>query len=86
MRLSAKRNAELFLALVLIAAAFVVPRGSSIHAQVPAAPAAGLDSSKLPDAQGIHLGMPVEQALAVMKSLFPASTYLQTVTAGTNFR
>jgi hypothetical protein len=51
-------------------------------AQIPTAPAAGLDPSKLPDVVGIHLGMPVEQALAVMKSLFPDSTYLQSVTAG----
>jgi hypothetical protein len=51
-------------------------------AQILTAPAAGLDPSKLPDVVGIHLGMPVEQALAVMKSLFPDSTYLQSVTAG----
>ena len=76
------RSTGLFLASILLAAAFVGSRGASIHAQAPVAPAAGLDPSKLPDVVGIHLGMPVAQALAVMKSLFPDSTYLQSVTAG----
>lgn len=81
MRHSAIRTTGLFLALILIAAAFVIPRGASMEAQVTAAPAAGLDPSKLPDAQGIHLGMPIEQALALMKSQFPASTNQLKVTA-----
>jgi hypothetical protein len=47
--------------------------------QIPA-PAVGLDPSKLPDAVGIHLGMPIEQASAMMKSIFPAATYTTTAT------
>jgi len=39
--------------------------------QVPAAPAAGIDSSKMPDAIGIHLGMSPQEVLAIMKPHFP---------------
>jgi hypothetical protein len=42
--------------------------------QVPAAPAGGLDASKLPDVVGIHLGMTVPQALAAVKSKYPANS------------
>ncbi len=80
MRHSAARTAGLSLALLLVAVVFVGSRGSLLQAQAPAAPAAGLDWSKLPDAVGIHLGMPAEQAAAMMKSQFPASTYTQTAT------
>jgi len=81
MRHSAIRTTRLFFELILVAAALVIPRSASMEAQVPTAPAAGLDPSKLPDAQGIHLGMPIEQALALMKSQFPASTNQLKVTA-----
>jgi hypothetical protein len=40
-------------------------------AQVPAGPAGGVIASKLPDAEGVHLGMSVAQATAVMKGQFP---------------
>jgi hypothetical protein len=46
-----------------------------------AAPAASVDPSKLPDVEGIHLGMSAEQASAIMKGLFPAGTHSLTVTA-----
>jgi hypothetical protein len=39
-------------------------------AQVPAGPAGGVLASKLPDAEGVHLGMSVAEATAVMKGLF----------------
>jgi len=42
-------------------------------AQVPAGPTGGVIATKLPDAEGVHLGMSVAQATAVMKSLFPGS-------------
>jgi hypothetical protein len=54
--------------------------GASSPTQVSSTPAAGVDPSKLPDAVGIHLGMPIEQASAMMKSQFPAGTYTQTFT------
>jgi len=38
-----------------------------------AAPAGGLDSSKLPDVVGVHLGMTIPQAMAVVKSKYPAN-------------
>lgn len=41
-------------------------------AQVPPAPAGGLNPSKLPDVMGIHMGMPVQQAVALVKSEWPA--------------
>jgi len=82
MRHTAIRGTGLFLAFVSIAGLFVSSRVASLQAQVPAAPAAGLDQSRLPDVVGIHLGMSVEQASAMMKSLFPAGTNTLTVTAG----
>jgi len=44
-------------------------------------PAAAVDASKLPDIEGIHLGMSVEQASAIMKTLFPPGTHTLTATA-----
>jgi hypothetical protein len=44
--------------------------------------ACGVDPSKLPDIEGIHLAMPVEQASRVMKSLFPTGTHTLSITAG----
>ena len=41
------------------------------NAQIPAAPAAGLDPSKLPDISGIHLGMPVADAKVALQKLYP---------------
>ena len=38
---------------------------------VPVAPAGGVDPSKLPDIQGIHLGTSPEDALARLKVLYP---------------
>jgi hypothetical protein len=69
------------LVLILLAAVFPGPPGISLQAQVPAPPASGVDPSRLPDIEGIHLGMPIEQASALMKSLFPASTHTLSVTA-----
>jgi len=40
---------------------------------VPAALAGGIDATKLPDIEGIHLGMTIPQALAVLKPLYPTS-------------
>ena len=73
------RTAGLFPALVLMAAALAGPSCGS--AQTAVAPAVHIDAAKLPDIEGIHLGMSVEQAAAIMKSLFPAGTHTLTVTA-----
>jgi hypothetical protein len=40
-------------------------------AQPLAAPSGGLDSSKLPDVVGVHLGMTVPQAMAIVKAKYP---------------
>jgi hypothetical protein len=39
--------------------------------QFPPAPPGGLNFSKLPDVMGINIGMPVQQAVAVVKSKWP---------------
>jgi hypothetical protein len=45
--------------------------GHGAPVQVPAAPAGGIDPSKMPDVVGIHLGMPPQDVIAKMKVLFP---------------
>lgn len=40
-------------------------------AGVPAAPPGGVDPSKLPDTDGLHLGMSQDQAVAIVKRLYP---------------
>ncbi len=45
----------------------------TLSAGVPAAPPGGIDAAKLPDTNGVHLGMRQDQALAVMKKLYPAN-------------
>jgi hypothetical protein len=39
--------------------------------QIPAAPAGGIDPSKLPDIQGIHLGMSPDDLISKLKVLYP---------------
>lgn len=58
--------------VVLLAA--VSFAGASVSAQTvqfPPAPPGGLNFSKLPDVMGINIGMPVQQAVAVVKSKWP---------------
>ena len=50
----------------------------SLPAGVPAPPPGGINPAKLPDSNGVHLGMSVDQALAVVKGLYPGD--LTTVT------
>jgi len=76
MQISAFRNVKTIFAAILFAANVT---GHAVHAQgnrapsqpIPVAPAAGLDPSKLPDVQGIHLGMSPQDAMARLKVLFP---------------
>jgi len=42
-----------------------------LPAGVPAAPPGGVIAAKLPDTNGVHLGMSQDQAVAVMKRLYP---------------
>jgi hypothetical protein len=59
-------------AVVFIAA--TIPGSATIAQapiQVPVAPAGGIDSSKMPDVAGIHLGMAPQAVFAIMKPLFP---------------
>jgi len=57
-------------------------QAQSAPVQISAAPAGAIDPSKLPDIEGIHLGMSVDQASAIMKTLFPAPSHKLSVTAG----
>lgn len=60
-------------ACVLLATGFFGQQVLAQTLQVPAGPTGGVIASKLPDAEGVHLGMSVAEATAVMKSLFPGS-------------
>ena len=50
----------------------------ALPAGVPAPPPGGISPAKLPDTNGVHLGMSVDQAMAVIKGLYPRD--LTTVT------
>ena len=60
-------------ASILFAAGFVSQQTPAQTAQLPAGPAGGVIASKLPDAEGVHLGMSVAEATAVMKGRFPGA-------------
>jgi hypothetical protein len=61
----------LLLAVVFFAASFFAPRAHAQAAQVPVAPAGGIDASKLPDIQRIHLGTSVSDTVAKLRALYP---------------
>jgi hypothetical protein len=66
----------MILAGVLFAAAGLSGQralSQALPAGVPAAPPDGIDAAKLPDTNGIHLGMSQNQALTVVKRLYPAN-------------
>jgi hypothetical protein len=72
--------------LVLAATLFVAgvfalrdaPRaGVSPQAAVPGPPSGGLDPSKLPDIEGIHLAMPAQDAINKLSALSPAKADLR---------
>jgi len=52
---------------------------AALPAGVPAPPPGGINPAKLPDTNGVHLGMSVDQAIAVIKGLYPRD--LTTVTS-----
>jgi hypothetical protein len=73
---------------VSIATGFAGGRLPAQTAQVPAGPPGGIDASKLPDTDGVHLGMSEEQAFAAMRKLFPGDTltiYVQKLANGTGW-
>lgn len=43
----------------------------ALPAGVPAPPPGGINPAKLPDSNGVHLGMSVAEAMAVIKGLYP---------------
>lgn len=60
-------------ATIFIVAMIIAVAAAPSSAQVPAAPAGGVDPSKLPDIEGIHLGISLPDALAKMQALFGAN-------------
>ena len=59
--------------LAVVAAGFAAQRAAAQAAPtpVPVAPAGGIDPAKLPDVQGIHLGMAPQDVQARFKTLYP---------------
>jgi hypothetical protein len=70
MRHCAQRKIKLIAAAIFVVASFA---GLQAMGQAPSAPAVNVDSSKLPDIEGVHLGMSEPQAMNVMTSLFPGA-------------
>jgi hypothetical protein len=58
----------------LIVASCASWRAFAQSAQVPPGPAGGINPSKLPDVEGVHLGMTIDQVTAVLKTLAPPLT------------
>jgi hypothetical protein len=80
------RSNRIIRILVAAAIAYVASAGAGLRAQqmplpagVPAPPPGGVVGSKLPDTDGVHLGMGQDEAVALMKRLFPG-TQLTTYT------
>lgn len=63
-----------FVSIALILAGIAAPRAfaqTALKANIPPAPAGGIDPSKLPDIQGIHLGITPDEALPLIKANYP---------------
>jgi hypothetical protein len=73
MRNSVFPDMKLIVLVILVAASLVALRAASPRAQVASPPSGGLDPSKLPDIEGIHLGMSVQGATGIIETLFPPS-------------
>lgn len=71
MQTSFARSKQMAMAVLLAAGCFSGAWVSAQTVQVPPAPPGGLNFSKLPDVMGINLGMPVQQAVAMVKSKWP---------------
>ncbi len=71
MQTSFVRSKHMAMAILLAAGSFSGAWVSAQTVQVPPAPPGGLNFSKLPDVMGINIGMPVQQAVAVVKSKWP---------------
>jgi hypothetical protein len=77
MRHSAIRELGFVAAVILAATSFACQWAAAqavpaVPTPVPVAPAGGIDPSKLPDVQGIHLGMPPQEVMAKLKVLYPS--------------
>jgi len=70
-----RRENRILIVLVLVAAGFAGLRtlAQTLPAGLPAAPAGGINAAKLPDTNGVHLGMTPDEAQAVMKGLYPGN-------------
>jgi hypothetical protein len=84
MRRSAMLGALVLLALILALVNLAIPRAlaqTALNAQIPAAPVGGLDPSKLPDIEGIHLGATPDAAIPPIKALSSGPHSFQVNTA-----
>ena len=75
---SVTRTMKPIVAMIFVAASLVAMRAAvqpasapAQSAQIPAAPAGGINPSKLPDIQGIHLGMSPDDLIPKLKVLYP---------------
>ncbi len=76
--MTALRSRRAIRMLSVAAATYAASAGTLLLAQqqplpagVPAAPPGGVIGSKLPDTNGVHLGMTQDEAIAVMRRLYP---------------
>jgi len=84
MRRSGVLGAILLSALIPALVNLAIPRAlaqAAENAQIPAAPAGGLDPSKLPDIEGIHLGATPDVAIPQIKALSSGPHSFQVNTA-----
>ena len=84
MRRSAILGVVLLSALILVFVNLAIPPAlaqTALGAQIPAAPAGGLDPSKLPDIEGIHLGATPDVAIPQIKALSSGPHSFQVNTA-----
>jgi hypothetical protein len=68
---STRRKMKVILAALVMAGSLAGQRAAAQAVQVPAAPAGGIDPTKMPDVIGVHLGMPAQEVVDKLKPLFP---------------
>ena len=68
---STPRRITVILAVLVVVVSLTGQRALAQAVQVPAGPAGGIDPAKMPDVNGVHLGMPVQDVVDKLKPLFP---------------
>ena len=75
---SAIRSVLAVVAVIFVAASWVVLHAATqakgaAPVQLPVAPEGGIDSAKMPDIVGVHLGMSPQEVIAKLKPLYPTT-------------